>query len=90
VITPRLQLIIEKGADRRRENLLVTDEIALLILGKEDKPGSREIIFTARLARDILNQIKSLYRILYTHSLYHTLYYVLLYLFGEPGRLLPI
>jgi hypothetical protein len=42
VITPRLQLIIEKGADRRRENLPVADEIALLILGEKDKPGSRE------------------------------------------------
>jgi hypothetical protein len=42
VITPRLQLIMKKGADRRRENLPVADEIALLIPGKEDKPGSPE------------------------------------------------
>jgi hypothetical protein len=55
VITSRLQLIMEKGADRYRENLPVTDEIALLILDKEDKPGSREIIFTARPARDTPN-----------------------------------
>jgi hypothetical protein len=33
---------MEKKADRRRENLLITDEIALLILDKKDKPGSRE------------------------------------------------
>jgi hypothetical protein len=46
---------MEKGADRRRENLPVTNEIALLISGEEDRPGSREIIFTARFARDILN-----------------------------------
>jgi hypothetical protein len=38
VITPRLQLIIKKGADRRRENLPVADEIALLIPGEKDKP----------------------------------------------------
>ena len=42
VITPRLQLIMEKGADRRRENLSVADEIALLISGKKNKPDSRE------------------------------------------------
>jgi hypothetical protein len=42
VIMFRLQLIIEKGADKRRENLLIGDEIALLILNKEDKSGSRE------------------------------------------------
>jgi hypothetical protein len=55
VITPRLQLIMEKGADRRRENLPVVDEIALLIPGEKDKPGSREIIFIARPARDTPN-----------------------------------
>jgi hypothetical protein len=55
VITPRLQLIMEKGANRRRENLPVADEIALLILSEEDKLGSREVILTARPARDILN-----------------------------------
>jgi hypothetical protein len=42
LIMPRLQLIMEKGADRRRENLPVADEIALLIPGEKDKPGSRE------------------------------------------------
>jgi hypothetical protein len=46
---------MKKGADRRRENLPVADEIALLILNKKNKPDSREIIFTARPARDISN-----------------------------------
>jgi hypothetical protein len=55
VITPRLQLIMKKKADRRRENLLIADEIALLISDKEDKPGSRKVILTARPARDIPN-----------------------------------
>jgi hypothetical protein len=31
IITPRLQLIMEHGADQRRENLPVADEIALLL-----------------------------------------------------------
>jgi hypothetical protein len=81
---------MEKGADRRRENLPVADEIALLISGKEDKPGSREVILIARSARDTFNQVELLHRISYTYPLYHTLYYVLLYPFSEPGRLLPI
>jgi hypothetical protein len=42
VITPRVQLIIKKGADRRRENLPVADEIVLLIPDEKDKPDSRE------------------------------------------------
>jgi hypothetical protein len=33
---------MEKEADRRRENLLVVNEIALLISDKKDKPSSRE------------------------------------------------
>jgi hypothetical protein len=55
VITPRLQLIMKKGADRRRENLLIVDEIVLLISDKKNKSDSRKVILTARPARDILN-----------------------------------
>jgi hypothetical protein len=81
---------MKKEADRRRENLPVTDEIALLIPDKKDKPSNRKIIFTARLTRDTPNQVELLHRISYTHPLYHTLHCVLLYPFSEPGRLLPI
>jgi hypothetical protein len=77
---------MEYGADQRRENLPVADEVALLLLGEENDRPRREIILTARPARDVLNQVESLYRIPYTHSLYHILHYVLLYPFGEPGR----
>jgi hypothetical protein len=52
---------MEKKVDRRRENLLVINEIALLISGKKDRSGSREIILTARFARDIPDQVKLLY-----------------------------
>jgi hypothetical protein len=52
---------MKKGADRHRENLPVADEIALLIPGEKDRPDSREIILTARSARDAPNQIELLY-----------------------------
>jgi hypothetical protein len=55
VITPRLQLIMEKGADKRRENLPMADEIALLIPGEKDRPSNRKVIFIARSARDAPN-----------------------------------
>ena len=86
IITPRLQLIMEHGADQRRENLPVADEVALLLPGEENDRPRREIILTARPARDTPNQVEPLHRIPYTHPLYHTLHYVLLYPFGEPGR----
>jgi hypothetical protein len=81
---------MEHGTDQRRENLPVADEVALLIPNEKDKPDSREVILTARPARDTPNQVESLHRISYTHPLYHTLHYVLLYPFSEPGRLLSI
>jgi hypothetical protein len=46
---------MEHGADQRRENLLVVDEVALLLLGEENDRSRREIILTARPARDALN-----------------------------------
>ena len=64
----------------------MTDEIALLLPDKENDRPRREIILTARPARDALNQIKSLHRIPYTYPLYYTLHYVFLYPFGELGR----
>jgi hypothetical protein len=64
----------------------VADEVALLLLGEENDRSRREIILTARPARDAPDQVESLYRILYTYPLYYTLYYVFLYPFGEPGR----
>ena len=36
VITPQLNLIMEKGADRRRENLSTINEIVLLIFEEDD------------------------------------------------------
>jgi hypothetical protein len=70
IITPRLQLIMEHGADQRRENLPVADEVALLLPGKENDRPRREIILTARPARDAPNQVEPLHRIPYTHPLY--------------------
>ena len=48
---PQLRLIMQKGADRRRENLPTTDELALLIPEEEDKPGGRDLILEHRPAR---------------------------------------
>jgi hypothetical protein len=77
---------MEYGINQRRENLPVTNEIALLLPGEKNDRPRREIILTARPARDALNQVKPLRQILYTYSLYYTFHYILLYPFGEPGR----
>jgi hypothetical protein len=64
----------------------MADEVALLLPSEKNDRPRREIILTARPARDAPNQVKPLHQIPYTHPLYHTLHYVLLYPFGEPGR----
>ena len=52
---------MEHGADQRRENLPVADEIALLLPGEENDRPQREIILTARPARDAPNQVEPLH-----------------------------
>jgi hypothetical protein len=51
MITPQLKLIIEKGADSRRENLFTTHEIAFLFSKKEDNLCKRDLILSKRPAR---------------------------------------
>jgi hypothetical protein len=51
MITSQLKLIINKGADRRRENLPIINKIALLIPGKNNKSENRDLILIKRSAR---------------------------------------
>ncbi len=56
VITPQLNLIIEKGADRRRENLPTTNKIALLISKKDGQTPGRDLIFILKADRPAADQ----------------------------------
>jgi hypothetical protein len=86
MITPRLNLIMKKGADRRRENLFIAHEIAFLISEKNNRPGNRNLILIKRSTRSTADQILTLQQISYIYSLYHILHYILLYTLNEPGR----
>jgi hypothetical protein len=55
VITSQLKLIINKDADRRRENLSTINEIIFLIFGKNNKSGNRDLILIKRSTRSITN-----------------------------------
>jgi hypothetical protein len=55
MITPQLKLIINKSVDRRCENLSIINEIALLISGKNNKLGNRDLILIKRSARSAIN-----------------------------------
>jgi Helitron helicase-like domain at N-terminus len=77
---------MEKGADRRHENLPTTDELALLIPEEEDKPGGPDLIFEHRLAWGSTEKRPRLERIHFTHPAYMPLPYVLLFPDGDVGR----
>ena len=43
ILNPQLKLVVEKGADRRRENLPTSLEIAIIIPDEYSEAGSRDI-----------------------------------------------
>ena len=50
ILNPQLRLIIETGAERRRENLPISNEIALIIPDKYGEAGFRDIVLAKRTA----------------------------------------
>jgi hypothetical protein len=48
ILNPRMRLIVEKGADRRRENLSTTNEVTILIPDKLDNAGPRDLVLAVR------------------------------------------
>ena len=56
IITPQLNLIIKKRADRRRENLPTTNKITLLIFKKNNQAPGRDLIFILKINRPAADQ----------------------------------
>ncbi len=56
VITPQLNLIMEKGVDRRRENLPTANKITLLILKKDGQTPGRDLVFILKTNRPAADQ----------------------------------
>lgn len=71
---------MEVGADRRRENLPTSNEVAAIIIDEYDKPCERDIFLTERV-----NGINgtSMKRISQNHAAYMPLHYVLLFPHGD-------
>ena len=56
VITPQLNLIIEKETDRRRENLPTTNKIILLIFKENGQTPGRNLILILKINRPAADQ----------------------------------
>jgi hypothetical protein len=80
VVNPQIRLVIQTGANCRRENLPTSNEVAV-ILSDEFKGASRRDIVLARRNRN--GQDTRLTRINVTHALYMPLPYVLLFSYGD-------
>ena len=83
LINPQMTLIVERGADKRRENLRTADDVAILCPDELDTPGARDLILAVRDpegdGRHYLNKVHP------THGLYMPLHYVMLLPHGDPG-----
>ena len=53
VITPQLNFIMEKGVDRRRENLSTVNEIVLLIFEEDGQAPGRDLVLILRADRPV-------------------------------------
>jgi hypothetical protein len=77
-----MRLILELSANRRRENLLTSNEVIALILDEYINASRRNLVLTVceasykRLQMRIVNVI---------HVAYIPLYYVLLFPYSDPG-----
>ena len=81
ILNPRLQLIMEAGADKRRYNLPTSNEVAMIIGDEYCEAGFRDIVLASRNSSGRLH----LTTINPNHGSYMPLHYVLLFPNGELG-----
>ncbi len=77
-----MRLILEKGTDRRRENLPTADEVTIIIPDKSRDTGPRDIILYRRTSQGLHPVFM---RIPPTHASYMLLAYPLLFPHGDYG-----
>ena len=82
LLNPQLELVMESGADRRRENLPTGDEITVILLDKTDQATQCDILLAVC---DPVCNSPSLTRIDVTHAAYMPLHYVLFFPYGDLG-----
>ena len=82
VLSPRMELYLEKTADRRRENLPTSNEVAVIIPDEYGESGFRDIVLTLwnpSAGESPFTSINS------SHGAYMPLHYVLLFPGGDAG-----
>ena len=82
LLNPQMRLVMESGADQRRENLPISNEVAVVLLDEFTDGSRRDIVLTYRNPG---RNGQALTRIDVTHGAYMPLHYVLLFPCGDYG-----
>ena len=82
ILNPQLQLIMETGLDRRRTNLPISEEMAVIIPDEYGEAGFRDILLAKQTAGDDLSTFAQIDP---HHPAYMPLHYVLLFPYGTQG-----
>jgi len=81
ILNPQLRLIVEVGADRRRHNLPIVEEVAMIIPTEYGDSTFRDVVLAMRVqARGTKFSIINA-----NHAAYMPLHYVILFPRGELG-----
>lgn len=82
IINANLQLIMQDGADRRRENLPTVQEFAMVMPDAADRDVRDIVLFIRNSDGSLSTRFQYIHR---GHPAYLPLHYVLFYPFGNPG-----
>ena len=77
-----MRLILEAGANRRRENLPTSNEVAVIIPDEHSNASFRDIML---MERGTPNKPPRYFRINLAHAAYMPLHYILLFPRGDTG-----
>ena len=80
ILNPQIRLVVEKGADQRRENLPISNQIADIIVDEYGEPCHRNIVLMKRQSGMENTCMKHINQ---NHAAYMLLHYVLLFPHGE-------
>ena len=86
ILNPRLELVVNDGADLRRANLPTTNEVAIIVPEEYGEKGFRDIVLAQRSVNEngaITEHRFS--RINQNHAAYLPLHYVVMFPRGETG-----
>jgi hypothetical protein len=82
LLNPQMRLVLQTGADRRRENLPLAAEVAGVLPDEFADESRRDVLLAVR---EPGRNGPQLHRVSVTHAAYMPLHYVLLFPYGEYG-----